>query len=135
MSSAVPMAQLNVRIPADLKRRGDAAITQAGVTPTQVIRTMWEMFAQGPSGVGQFVKMVIGDEEVIPTQDEIDEEAVAADELHDRIMARHLEFMAQAGFDPDNPPPYPDMTDEELLMSYYEDRDRERMPWYADVNA
>ena len=37
--------QMNVRIDADVKRRGDAALARAGFTPTQAVRRVWEHVA------------------------------------------------------------------------------------------
>ena len=34
-------AQINVRLDADLKRSGDAALSKAGMTPSQAVRALW----------------------------------------------------------------------------------------------
>ncbi len=39
------MVQMNTRIDADLKRRGDEALERAGFTPSQAIRALWEYAA------------------------------------------------------------------------------------------
>ena len=36
-------AQINVRIDAGLKGRGDAALAAAGLTPSQAVRALWEL--------------------------------------------------------------------------------------------
>ncbi len=36
-------AQINVRIDADLKGRGDVALAAAGLTPSQAVRALWEL--------------------------------------------------------------------------------------------
>ena len=38
-------AQINVRLDADLKRRGDAALSMAGITPSQAVRALWQLAA------------------------------------------------------------------------------------------
>lgn len=38
-------AQVNARIERDLKERGDAALAAAGITPTQAVRSLWELAA------------------------------------------------------------------------------------------
>ena len=38
-------AQINVRLDADLKRRGDAALSMAGMTPSQAVRALWQLAA------------------------------------------------------------------------------------------
>lgn len=39
------MTQMNTRIDATLKTRGDEALARAGYTPSQAIRTLWEFAA------------------------------------------------------------------------------------------
>ncbi|MDO4291076.1 MAG: type II toxin-antitoxin system RelB/DinJ family antitoxin [Eggerthellaceae bacterium] len=39
------MTQINVRIDSSLKRQGDAALQQAGYTPSQAIRLLWRKAA------------------------------------------------------------------------------------------
>ena len=36
-------AQINVRLDADLKRSGDAALSRAGMTPSQAVRALWQL--------------------------------------------------------------------------------------------
>lgn len=38
---ATAMTQLNTRIPADLKRGGDAVFSRAGLSPSDVVRGVW----------------------------------------------------------------------------------------------
>ena len=38
-------AQINVRLDADLKRSGDAALSRAGMTPSQAVRALWQLAA------------------------------------------------------------------------------------------
>ena len=42
MAAAV---QLNIRIDPELKRRGDAVFARAGLTPSQVVRALWQAAA------------------------------------------------------------------------------------------
>ena len=39
------LAQINARIDAGLKAAGDAALVNAGLTPTRTIRALWQRFA------------------------------------------------------------------------------------------
>ncbi len=36
-------AQINVRLDAELKRSGDAALSASGMTPSQAVRSLWEL--------------------------------------------------------------------------------------------
>ncbi len=38
---AIAMTQLNTRVPADLKRGGDAVFSRAGLSPSDVVRGVW----------------------------------------------------------------------------------------------
>ena len=38
-------AQINVRLDADLKGSGDAALSRAGMTPSQAVRALWQLAA------------------------------------------------------------------------------------------
>ena len=40
------MVQMNTRIPADLKEKGDRALERAGYTPSQAVRALWEFAAR-----------------------------------------------------------------------------------------
>lgn len=41
-----PTSQVNARIDAGLKRRGDAGLRAAGLTPTKAVRAVWELAAR-----------------------------------------------------------------------------------------
>ena len=52
------LAQVNARIDASLKVSGDAALAEAGLTPTKAIRAMWGRFsslADQPDKIREFV--------------------------------------------------------------------------------
>ena len=44
--STTAFTQMNVRIDAALKAAGDDALSSIGLTPTQAVRTLWELAAQ-----------------------------------------------------------------------------------------
>ena len=47
---AAPLAQINVRIDRADKQAGDAALAQAGISPSQAVRTLWRRLAsEGPA--------------------------------------------------------------------------------------
>ena len=51
------MTQMNVRIDEDLKAAGDAAFRAAGVTPSEVVRSVWEYAASGGEGAGKVIDL------------------------------------------------------------------------------
>ena len=51
-------AQMNVRIPADLKRCGDESFASIGVTPTEAVRALWEKAADRGKGLSDISKLL-----------------------------------------------------------------------------
>ena len=45
MASTATTTQINVRIDRALKSSGDAALSDAGITPSEAIRAVWELAA------------------------------------------------------------------------------------------
>ena len=58
MTQAV--AQLNVRIPQQVKAEGDAALSALGVSTTEFMRALWEKLAAGGEGRDEVVASVLG---------------------------------------------------------------------------
>ena len=42
----MPVAQLNVRLPAEVKRSGDATLARCGVSATDVVRALWRYLGE-----------------------------------------------------------------------------------------
>ena len=42
------MQQMNVRIPAELKREGDRRLSEMGLTPSQAVRRLYEFVVRNP---------------------------------------------------------------------------------------
>ncbi len=68
MSSA--MAQINVRIDRDLKQRGDMALAEAGISPSEAIRALWNKVAQRGSAVAEVKQLLFENGKDCPTTDE-----------------------------------------------------------------
>ncbi len=47
--SAAPTAQINARIDPELKKRGDAALSAAGISPTEAVRALWKLVSDNDS--------------------------------------------------------------------------------------
>lgn len=54
--STPQIAQINVRIERSLKEGGDAALAEAGLSPTQVVRDLWSKLAQRGTAIDQVVE-------------------------------------------------------------------------------
>lgn len=65
--------QINARISSDLKARGDAALLEAGFSPTSAIRALWDFAAQHVGDPGAIVQALL------PEQVKHEEDAVAAE--------------------------------------------------------
>ena len=58
----MPMAQMNTRIDAEVKERGDAVLAQAGYSSSQAVRAIWSFaasHAHEPLAVRQFLQQAI----------------------------------------------------------------------------
>ncbi|MDO4808166.1 MAG: hypothetical protein Q4A07_13070 [Coriobacteriales bacterium] len=53
-------AQMNVRLSRTLKAAGDAALAEAGITPTELIRELWEKISHGAADVMQVQELLTG---------------------------------------------------------------------------
>lgn len=60
-------AQMNVRLSRTLKTAGDAALAEAGITPTELIRELWEKISHGVADVMQVRELLTGQPEGRPS--------------------------------------------------------------------
>lgn len=83
-------AQINVRLSQELKAAGDAALMEAGISPSQIVRALWEKVSQR----GQSLEDVV---ELLLSAPQGDEDAARARKLAtiDR-MSQGFEAFAQA---------------------------------------
>ena len=51
-------AQLNVRMSQQLKSSGDRALANAGISPTKLVRLVWEKAASGNEGLRQLLDVL-----------------------------------------------------------------------------
>ena len=92
MTQAV--AQLNVRIPQQVKAEGDAALSALGVSTTEFMRALWEKLAAGGEGRDEVVASVLGGD--------VDASARSARmEALSRARALYEDGMARLGINPD----------------------------------
>ena len=66
-------AQLNARMSQELKSSGDAALAEVGISPTKLVRLVWEKAASGKEGLHQLL-------DVLQNNDARERELVRADE-------------------------------------------------------
>lgn len=112
------MVQMNTRIPADLKEKGDRALERAGYMPSQAVRALWEFAAQHayePSAV----RGALGERKAKAKPDEATLKRINAFEEGRRIMENAYR---QAGLNPETARDYPQLSYKELRDLYYEER-------------
>ena len=98
------VAQINVRIERSLKEEGDAALAEAGLSPSQIVRDLWGRLAQRGTALSEVIS-VLGSDEY--TSDE--RAAIKARlEILDRIAHRRDELASRLGLSAADMPIYPD---------------------------
>ena len=50
------MAQLNVRLRPELKAAGDSVLELYGISPSELVRTLWEKISHGEEALGQVIR-------------------------------------------------------------------------------
>lgn len=121
MTAAAGMAQVNVRMSPELKAAGEAAMSASGVTPTEVLRWVYETFAEGRESIARLLRE--------GTAARVVDEAPAADDrgalLLKGIDDRYAALYASLGLDQRNLPSAV-LEDDELDRLFWDERDRER---------
>lgn len=92
MTQAV--AQLNVRIPQQVKAEGDAALSALGVSTTEFMRALWEKLAAGGEGRNEVVASVLGGDVDVSARS-------ARMAALSRARALYEDGMARLGINPD----------------------------------
>lgn len=135
-------SQMNIRIDASLKQRGDAAFASMGYTTSEVVRAIWSLAASGSHGMDA-LKSVLA-KGTIAERKELSErtmaDATAKDEREaneplseEEAVARLMPwelfdyYAAKLGGDYEVVPPT--LSDDELLETALVERLRERGVW------
>ena len=109
-------AQLNVRLPRELKERGDRGLERLGLTPTQAVRQLWTALSGKEDEQAQARDLLLGGQQAT---------AVSTDDP----LLRGWELVAtgvqELGISFANSPTET-LSDEELLAEALEDRMRTR---------
>ena len=114
-------AQINVRLDADLKRSGDAALSRAGMTPSQAVRALWQLAASLADRPGALEDILLRAE-----QREREKAAKRKLELMDQGSKLFAAACRESGIDMVRAQP---SDDEELKRNAYADRYGEEMSW------
>ena len=123
MTASASMAQVNVRMSPELKAAGEAAMSAYGFTPTEVLRWVYQTFAEGREGISHLLREGSEARRVPVAQDAPDDRGAAL--LRD-IDDRYRSFCQSLGLDASTLPQQIDDTYEELDRAYWNERDRER---------
>lgn len=58
------MAQVNVRMERKLKQRGDAALAEVGISPSDIVRALWNKVALRGAALDQVKRLLFSSDEV-----------------------------------------------------------------------
>ena len=118
-------AQINVRLDADLKRSGDAALSRAGMTPSQAVRALWQLAASMADRPGALEDILLPSR-ARAEQREREKVAKHKLELIDRGSQLFAAACRESEIDLAKVQP---SGDEELKRNAYADRYGEEMSW------
>lgn len=121
---ATKMAQLNVRMDPELKAAGDSVLDLYGVSPSELVRAVWEKIARGGTALIQVAETLTKE----PTAGKPKVAKNDRDEMNftDWVEWRFNAFAAEVDLDPSTFVPH---TDEELEELLYEDYLEEEFPY------
>lgn len=118
-------AQINVRLDADLKRSGDAALSRAGMTPSQAVRALWQLAASLADRPGA-LQDILSPDRARAEQHEREKAARRKLGLIDQGSQLFAIACRESGIDVPKAQP---TGDEELKRNAYADRYGEEMSW------
>lgn len=98
------MAQINVRIDRTLKEAGDAALAEAGISPSQVVRGLWGKLAERGTSLDE-VMGALGAQGTSPEERAAIEAKLA---IVDRAARRRDELASRLGLSAPDMPVYQD---------------------------
>lgn len=122
MTKAASMAQVNVRMSPELKAAGEAAIASSGLTSTDVIRAVYELFSTGYEGISKLVHTLVDPRAGQEPLAEDDPGTLFLRGLNERYEA----FYHSVGLNPNSVSSFTHYSYEELDALYWDERDRER---------
>ncbi|MBV4181181.1 hypothetical protein KSY88_03320 [Collinsella aerofaciens] len=118
-------AQINVRLDANLKRTGDAALSSAGMTPSQAVRALWQLAASLADRPGA-LQDILSPDRARAEQHEREKAARRKLGLIDQGSQLFAIACRESGIDV---PKAQSTGDEELKRNAYADRYGEEMSW------
>lgn len=118
-------AQINVRLDANLKRTGDAALSSAGMTPSQAVRALWQLAASLADRPGA-LQDILSPDRARAEQREREKAARRKLGLIDQGSQLFAIACRESGIDVTKVQP---TGDEELKRNAYADRYGEEMSW------
>lgn len=117
------MTQMNVRLERTLKEEGDAALASIGLTPTEVVRAIWEKLARRGEDLEEVRRLVM------PTPKEVDPVVAARLAAFERGKSIVPDGLRELGVSPSTLLAVGEATDEDLRYEGIVERMRERGTW------
>ena len=84
------LSQMNIRLDSDTKRAGDAVLAGAGVTPTELIRQLWQKVAQGADDLRQVEEVLAGTSPAVITKQPASPDKLIAMQRGRELFAKGL---------------------------------------------
>lgn len=116
--------QMNLRIDPTLKREGDEALAQAGYTPTQAVRALWDFAARHRNRPSE-IREALSFGEANPSEEELDEEVKRKLEIVEYGANIGRNFLKSMGLTDDqidrmpvNDTPYAELREQSLIERY-----------------
>ena len=119
------ISQMNIRINSQVKDAGDRVLVEGGVSPTQIVRALWEKISHGVQDLRQV-------EQVLGTSAQVDQ---AQESKTDRMYAMRrgralfAEGLAEWGISADDVAPFQDASDVDRYTEALVERMKERNVW------
>lgn len=120
------MAQLNTRMKPELKASGDSMLELYGISPSEVIRTLWEKISLGEEAMSQLVAAFLAEPAVGTTRTAAREEGSSG--IARMVRERQASFERESGLDPTT---YVPLDEDELNDLVYQDYLEERQASHA----
>ncbi len=116
MSTAT--VQMNVRMPAELKAQGDAALASEGVSPSAAVRAVWEKAARRGADLAELMTL-------FRPQNVVEKAQNGFSSPFEEVSRQISDKMLSLGVDFSKPNDH-DLSDSELIEMAYYDKMQER---------
>ncbi|MDO4797959.1 MAG: hypothetical protein Q4A01_08065 [Coriobacteriales bacterium] len=117
----VRAAQLNVRMSPQLKAAGDSVLELYGISPTELIRALWQKVSLGGEALEQVILALAAVPSAGSTRAQSDGRNLGS--LANTVLQRQMDFEREVGLDPSTYTPLDnDQLEELVYLDWLEER-------------